>query len=598
MPNKKFPVTELDFDQIKTGLREYLKSQEQFKDYDFEGSNLSVMLDILSYNTFQNAFYTNMAVSEMFLDSAQIKNSVVSHAKELNYLPQSKSSARALIDVSFNVNDNPSFIIIPEKTKFTAKCGDRSYTFSNDRSVTVFPTIVDGVRKYIFRGLPVYEGTYITERFTVSEDFQKYTLLNSDLDLNSIRVFVDDSDETREYVFAPDLYGLNPDSRVFFIEPYLDNQYQIFFGNDRFGIEPNINSIIRIEYRITAGDKANGITSFTAPNDISGYPTTVLLRSASRGGSEEESLESIRYFAPKSIQIQERAITERDFEVLLKRRFPEIRSVAVYGGEKMIPPQYGRVFVSIDLVDTTPISVESRNRYRTFLKERCGVNIEPFIRNAKYVYYEVTANVEFDSVRYNKSEGVIRQAVRQSILDFSEKNLQQFKKPLKKSRLSESIINSDESILSTNLYLRSVLDIIPESINRIPNSVINLGKRILIHPPRSNPTIREGIETYPIGVISTTFIFRGKSSFLRDDGRGTINIVTRDSNRVETLVFNAGTVDYDLGIINIDSFRIDDFVGDKIKLYVTGLNQDIPAVLDRIGIIRDEDIRIRVTPVE
>jgi hypothetical protein len=587
---KRFPITELDFDQIKSSLKTYLKGQDRFKDYDYEGSNLNVLLDVLSYNTYQNNFYNNMAISEMFLDSAQLRDSIVSHAKELNYLPRSKTSARAVVDVGFNVFGNPSFITIPEKTEFIAKCGNETYKFYNERSATVFPS----ENGYVIRSLDIYEGQYLTEIFEVEDrPSQRYVISNRDIDLNSIRVRVRTGDDVEEFLYAADLFGLKTDSKVFFIQPHIGDRYELFFGRDVFGVEPETNSIIEVEYRITSGAKGNGITSYTIEGTIAGFQPAVVLRSPSRGGADREDLKSIKYFAPKAIQIQDRAITESDFEILLKRRFPEIRNVSVFGGENTVPPQYGRVIVSIDLQGFDGITLDNRERYRIYLKERASLSIEPVIIPANYMYYEVDTTVNFNVKDTNKSAADIREIVRQTVLGFSNTNLSGFRKSLRTTKMTAAIDSSDESIVSNLTQVRGIIEISP-GLGFEENFTLRFNNRLLAHPPRSNPSLAEGRINIPVAIISSTFVYDGFNAFIRDNGRGTLQIITRDENRVDVLLGNAGSVNYQTGDVNITGFRVDGYSGPAIKIYATAVDRDFNAPVDRITSIREEDLKITI----
>lgn len=589
--NRKFPVTELDFEQVKTGLKNYLKGQEQFKDYNFEGSNMNVLLDILSYNTFQNNFYNNMAISEMFLDSAQLRESVVSHAKELNYLPRSKTSARAVVDLFLNTFGNPSFVTIPEKTKFSAICGNETYTFFNERSATVFP---NRNGEYILQGLEIFEGRYVTEFFEPSlSPSNRYIISNSDIDVNSIRVKILENDEEEEFLYAADLYNLNENSKVFFIQPYVGDRYEIIFGQNVFGVEPSVGSTIEVDYRVTSGEDGNGITSFQLQDTIEGFQVNTVLRTPSRGGTDREELKSIKYFAPKSIQIQERAITETDFEILLKRRFPEVKNVTVFGGETTNPPQYGRVIVAVDLQGFDGITIETRERYRQYLKDRCSVSIEPVVVPAEYMYYDIETTVNYNIRNTNKSSSDILRLVRDAILNFSETNLEEFRKSLRTTKLTAFIDSADESILSNLTQVRGIIEISPAFRSR-ENFNLRFNNRLLAHPPRTDSTIREGGVNFPVAVISSPFLFQGVNSLLRDNGRGDLQIVTRDENKLEILSANVGTVNYQTGDVSIKGLRVDSYIGDSIKIFATPLKRDFNAPPNRITSIRSEDIRINV----
>lgn len=586
--SNRFPVTDLDFNQIKEGLIEYLKGQEQFKDYNFEGSNLNVLLDILSYNTFQNNFYNNMAISEMFLDSAQLRESVVSHSKELNYLPRSKTSAKAIVDITLNTFGNPPFVVIPEKTKFVAICGNETYSFFNQKSETVFPS--NGT--YTFSGLEIYEGQYITERFTPSNSLtQKYLISNEDIDLNSVRVKVIENDFTKEYVYSSDLYGLKDSSEVFFIQPYVGERYEIFFGQDIFGVEPKVGSVIEVEYRIASGSVSNGITSYEIQDNIQGYGATVTLRTASRGGSEREDLSSIKYFAPKSIQVQERAVTVKDYEVLMKRRFPEVKTVAVYGGETLSPPQYGRVVISVALQDFSNISFTKREEYRTFLKERCSLTIEPIIVPSEFAYFDISTRVTYNRSNTSKSVSDIQKTVQEAVLNFSNENLGDFKKTLRFSKLEAAIDDSDDNILSNETIVKLVIEIQPVP-SFTENFTIEFGNRLFV--PSVSSLSSTNIQTQDAGLISSAFTFRNKNAYLRDNGQGSIDIITNAGQDITYLRRNAGTINYTTGTVKINSLEIDGYIGDSIKLFAKPFSKDVISPKERVSLIRSQDITISV----
>jgi hypothetical protein len=589
--NKKFPVTELDFDQIKTGLKEYLKGQDQFKDYNFEGSNMSVLLDILSYNTFQNNFYTNMAISEMFLDSAQLRDSIVSHAKELNYLPKSKTSAKAIIDLTLNTFGNPSFVTVPAKTKFNAVCGNDTYTFYTERSETIFPS--NGV--YAFRNLEIFEGEYVTEQFQPSlSPSNRYLLSNEDIDVNSIRVRIIENDFIEEYVYAPDLYSLSELSKVFFIQPYVGNRYEIFFGRDVFGIEPPVGSIIEVEYRITAGAEANGITSYEVDSNIQGFQAIATLKVPSRGGSDREDLNSIKYFAPKSIQVQERAITVKDYEILLKRNFPEIKTVAVYGGETLTPPQYGRVLTSVALQDFSTISFDKREEYRKYLKERCSLTVEPIVVPAEFAYYNINTRVNYNVTNTDKSKSDIRKAVQEAILEYSNDNLGDFKRTLRFSKLKTAIDDADENIVSNETDVNLIIEIQPVP-GFAENFVLEFENRLFVQKDLAR--LSESIDTVDTAIISTAFTYKNRTAFLRDNGLGTLEIITRFGSEVVVLERNVGTVDYQTGLVRLNNFEVQSYIGSAVKIFAKTFARDIVSPKERVSLIRDQDIQISITGI-
>lgn len=600
MSNIQF--TDLDFDRIKIALRRYLEGQSKFKDYDFEGSNMSVLLDVLAYNTFQNNFYTNMAISEMFLDSAQLKDSVISHAKELNYLPSSRKSSRVYLDVTLNVTDEAPVVTIPRNTRFLAQCGTTTYNFITEEAVDVFP--VEGIWKYM--GLPVFEGTAKTEVYRVTNDTSiKFVVNDPNVDLNSLRVTVRtnanaDSAAT-EYLFKRNLFGVSANDPVFYVQPYPGDRYEVVFGQNAFGNQPINGNVIVLEYRSTSGEEANGANLFTTSSLISGYSAIVQTTrdstgrlTRSEGGAERETLESIKYFAPKSIQIQDRAVTENDYEIILRNRFPEIQAVSVYGGEELDPPRYGRVVIAVDVNNANGVSDSNKVKYENYLRERCPIGIEPIVISPNFLFLSVSSKVNYNVNQTNKTTSDIRTAVRSAISNYSVENLSDFKVTFRYSKFSTAIDNADASILSN---LTEVLGIIPLSplVGETINTVINFRNELYLDPPL---TTDEVIATHQPAVRSSVFTYNGTPNcYMRDDGTGVLQVIRNNNDTFIYLNRNVGTVDYTTGRIVIRNLKVDSYTGSEIKLFCKPRNRDIIAPKDRIITIREEDISVEVTGV-
>lgn len=586
-------ITKLDFDQIKSDLKTYLKGQDQFKDYDFEGSNMSVLLDILAYNTYQNNFYTNMAMSEMFLDSAQLRDSVISHAKALNYLPRSKASSVAKINIKLAVSAPfPSNIVIPAKTKFTAKCGTGTYNFYNSDAV-----IVNNINNtFIYNNLPVYEGIYITEVYNVvNNPDQRFILSNIDVDTSSIRVTVKQtSSDTTGTVYLPkiDIFDVKATDPVFYIQPYFDDKYEITFGKNIFGKSPSVGNVVLIEYRVTKGAESNGITSITASGNISGYTATVTLAATSSGGSDAEDIESIKYFAPKSIQTQDRAVTKSDYEILLKNKFPEIQAVAVYGGEEQNPPQYGRVIVAVDVKNAYGLSNADKNKYYNYIKDKAALGIEPIIEAAQFMYINIVSNIYYNINATDQSPDAIKNLVANTITSYSTNNLSDFKKTFRYSNFITAIDNADPSIISNDTYALAICAINP-TLN-VNNGFKLEFKNALVndHPL----TVGEIITNHIPAIRSSAFTYnKNPSAFIQDNGRGVLQILTITGNN-EFIYLNAdvGTVNYASGEVIIKSLNVSSYSGSDIRIYAKTFAKDIVPPNNRIITIRPEDVNINV----
>jgi len=585
------PITELDFFAAKNDLKNYLKAQSQFKDYDFNGSNMNVLLDVLAYNTYMNNFYTNMAYSEMFLDTAQTRQSVISHAKELNYLPRSCVSAAAKIQIDFSTGvTDPSFITVPKNTKFTGRNKNNRYTFSTDRSYTV--TQIDGI--YCISDVSIYEGVLVTEYYTVTgSSTQRFILNNTDVDTGSISVAVrlssaNNSAKT-EYTSRENIFGVTDVDPVFYIQPTDSNSYEITFGKNTFGKQPVVNNVVEVSYRISSKAAPNGIRTFTSEN-IAGYPVTITTIARADGGADRETEESIKFFAPKSIQIQDRAVTENDYEILLKNKFPEIQAISVYGGEELTPPRYGRVVVAVDVQNAEGVSENNKNKYYTFLKERCPIGIEPIVMSPEFMFLNVDVKVYYNTKTTTASEGDILLAVKNAILAYSNNNLSDFRKTFRFSKLGYQIDRANANILSNDTEVLAIIPINPV-LNTTSSYVLNFKNSLILDHPL---TAGEILADHKPAIKSSQFTYNGRTAFIQDDGKGVLQIIRSTTTGFVYLNRNIGSVNYATGRVVITNLSVSAYTGSDLKIYGRTLSKDIAAPKDRIITIRESDINISV----
>ena len=585
------PFTNLDFQDVRNKLKAYLQGQEQFKDYNFEGSNMAVLLDILAYNTFQNNFYSNMAISEMFLDSAQFRDSIISHAKELNYLPRSRRSPSAQVNFELFPTDNPASIAIPTKTEWTARCGLQTFTFTNRESYLVTPS--NG--RYLLSDINLYEGKWVEEFIEVTgSEGERFVISNDKIDTLSLRVFVRANSESTteiEYTFRDSLYDVTAGDYVYYLQPYRDDGYEIYFGRDNFGVEPIAGNVIRIEYQVTTGAEANDISAMSITNKLNNYESSTSVIERTFGGDERESLNSIKYYAPKSIQIQNRAVTEKDYEILLTNSFPEIRSVSVYGGEKLFPPQFGRVIIAIDTEQTQGVSEIQRDRYLNYLSDKSAIAIEPVIVNAKFMHLEINSTVYFNKNFTNKSAPDIEQIVRNAITQYSFNNLERFGKNFRISRLSRTIDDADTNILSNDTSVRSIIRIKPRR-NVSSYFVLQFSNEL-----EADVTYTDAqISSYEPCIVTSVFTYGNQTVYIQDNGSGALDIVRRsdDNTRVIIVERNVGSVNYQTGDVILRYITIQDYIGDSIQVFARNKNRNITAPVDRIVSIDPGNVKVNV----
>jgi len=572
--NSSISLASLDFDTLKANLKNFLRSQSAFKDYDYDGSNMNVLLDVMSYNTFMNAFYLNMTASEMFLDSAQLRSSVVSHAKMLNYTPRSVRSSKSVIDLTIPTS-NASTFTIPKGTSFTGKNTSGNYTFTVDKTLT----LLSGNNTFTAKNLNIYEGSYSQDTFVVdyNNDSQKFTLLDAAIDTNSLVVVVSENDGqyTSEYIQVKSLYDLDAYSEVYFLQSDIDGRYQILFGDGIFGRKPLNGAVITAEYRTSAGMLANGIDTFTIEVDLSGLnntriqsgqTTTTVEISAS--GAAAESTESIRYNAPRYFQTQERVVTTQDYINLILANFPDIESVNAYGGETISglgDVEYGKVYVSCSTYAGTTITESRKKDLIIFLQPRASLGITPVIIDPEFVYITLLCKVHVDYNQTGFTPYQMQTLVTDTISAFNSDNLMVFGNNFRMSNLTSAIDYADVSILSneTSVYMYK------KFIELSETNAISL--KVDFHLNSLTPAT----------IISNEFKSGGKTYIYTDYIDG-INNSTGKLFRLEKTTtssianyITAGSVDYYNGVININSYVYDAVPTGGLRIFAVPVDKDI-----------------------
>jgi len=581
------PVQNLDFFETKSALKTYLSNQDRFADYDFEGSNMNVLLDLLAYNTFYNNYYYNMAISEMFLDSAQERNSLVSHAKELNYMPRSRRSAKATVTFNITATQSGNFFVIPKDTKVNGKCGNTTFTFIADKAYTAVSNEVAtnplGPRVYTATGVEVYQGRLMTETLDISDT----TLSNEMIDSSSLYVEVNNE----EYVYKTDIFGITATDKVFYLQPEEDNKYSIQFGQDKFGKQPTAGDTITAKYRITSGPDANGVTSMTSNGIAGAGSVNVTVTSPSAGGLLTETSESIRMFAPKALQVQERAVTKRDYEILLRSRFPNIEAISVYGGDEVEPPQFGKVIISVDVTGGEGAADFEIASFSDYLKDKTPLTIEPVFVPAKFLFIDTVVDVVFDPNITTKSASQIRSEVMAALTSYSTTNLSDFNKTLRQSRLAAALDSVDNSIISSSIFASPIIQVVP-ILSTVQNPAFSY-ETALVQPYAYDATT--GLSGFTPAVRTSKLTIEGTLVSLQDDGAGKMMAVTASSADVSVFKRNVGTINYSTGAIKLSNLIVDSYEGGAIKFIANSVAKDVKAPKDRIITIRGEDITVNVT---
>lgn len=594
MANTNIELVGLDFASLKSNLKTFLKNNTQFKDLDYEGSNINVLLDVLAYNTYLNAFYTNMVASEMFLDTAQLRDSIVSHAKELNYVPRSFSSSRASVTVAITPTSSVPSISVPIYTSFTARVGSNSYTFSTAEAHVISQSN-NGVYSLT---TDIFEGNIITDSFVVNSGTtrQRYVLSSSTIDVSSIAVTVyeDSGQTTHTYTRATKLLGVTDQSKVFFVQAAENQQYEIVFGDDVFGRKPKDGATVVAKYRACSGELPNGAAVFVSDGLIDSHANiSITTLQTATGGAVAESNESVRFNAPRAFQAQDRAVTSSDYETLLSANFTDIQAISVYGGEELTPPQYGRVFISVDLenMDGAP---EGRKRvFYDFIKDKTPLTIEPVFIDPEFMYLKINSTVYYDVNTTTKTTADIQSNVRAAISTYQTNNLDNFKTTMYYSVLSRSIDNADQSIVGNDTEVLLAARINPP-LNSSQAFTINTRNRLA---QETGVKLTTDEAHYGHTITSSPVTYQGVSAIIVDDTLGKLYIAALQNNTIELLT-QIGTVDYETGLVTVSSLNISDYLGSYLEFRFRTETKNILCVQNTILTIDDVDVTVNVVGVK
>ena len=474
-------VTELDFDSIKTSLRTFLRQQTEFQDYDFEGAGLSVLLDILAYNTHYNAYYLNMIANEAFLDSASLRNSVVSHAKRVGYTPRSVRAPRAIVTVNVATSSaNAGSLTIPSGYSFSSSQLDGvSYKFVTIESNTTTTKVANN---FIFTNVPIYQGQLASYSYTNSfstNPKQIFTIPDANIDTTTLKVSVSQSSsntETAIYDLSTNALTVDSNSEVYYLQEGKGGEYEIYFGDDVLGKKIPDGGIISIEYLITDSAASNKANSFVSSVSIGGF-STIYVNSilAAAGGTQRESVDSIKFAAPLSLLSQNRAVTKNDYIKLILQNYPSFEAVNVWGGEENDPPVYGKVFISakpklgFEISDTEKDFVKN-----TILKPISVLTITPEIVDIDYNYLKIEANVFYNKSKMSLNDSELKAALKTVIQNYTDTNLNQFNSYFRFSGLETTIDDFNRAIISNEVTLFVAKKFRPDLINS-DNYILDYG---------------------------------------------------------------------------------------------------------------------------
>lgn len=567
--NANFSLSSIDPDTLKQSLIEFLQSQPQYKDYNYGGSNMNALLDLLSRNSFLNSFLVNMGFAEAHLDSAQLRDSVVSRAKELSYIPSSITSSSATINLQVTTSSGNT-LELPLGTQFSSLNSNGSYQFTTNQNYLQASS--NGT--FQFSNLNIYEGTYTKDLFTVDNSIENqiFTLSNPSIDISSLSILVSENQgsENNYFVEASDLYGLSGNSQVYYLQGTSNNQYQFYFGDGVLGYEPLNGASVVASYRVSYGPLADGCSTFTLNYNLGQFNGTVITNSVintlsnSFNGGFAESTDSIKFNAPKAWQAQDRAVTAPDYKTLVMKKFPEVGDIHVYSGN--VTPNgvfFGTVFMALVSPSGNPLTQINKAAIVSFLSNCNIFPIQVTPVDANVLYIEINSIVHVNTSITSQPLNYYESLVANTIANFSNTNLEQFNHPFRLSNLSDAIDNTDPAIISNETRF---------NVKRLFDININVPTTVLL-----------SFDNYITSVKSSSFIVNGLTSFITSSypntniANGTLAIIQVNSNNNVVSTNTVGNIIYNTGTISIPSLNINQFLNSTTGLSFTAsmANDDI-----------------------
>lgn len=581
----KLEISELDFDGIKSNLKTFLSQQDEFTDYDFEGSGMSVLLDVLAYNTHYLGYNANMLANEMYLDSADLRSSVVSLAKQVGYTPTSCTSSTATIDVLVN-NASGASLTMSRGTKFTTTVDGQSYSFVNNADVSITPT--DGV--YKFSNLTVYEGSYLNYKYTVntSDIDQRFIVPNDSVDTTTLTVKIQESSSdatTNTYTLATGITELDATSKVYFLQEVEGGRFEVYFGDGVLGKAVADGNIVILDYINCNRDAPNGATTFSLSGTIGGFSSaTVTTVSNASGGTGLESINSIKYNAPRDYTAQDRAVTTEDYKTLVKSLYANAQAVQVYGGEDAATPDYGKVYISIKAKSGSNLTTATKDSIVTSLKKYAVASVTPVIIDPETTYITLVVNFKYNSGITTKDVTTLQTNVLTKIASYNNDTLEDFAGMFRYSKLVEAVNDADTSILSNITTVRMYKYFTP---------TLNSGLKYTLSYNNALYNPHSGHNSSGGGVISSTgFKVNNDSSanehFLDDDGAGNLRLYYLSGTARVYTDATYGTVNYTTGEVVLTSAHItsisniDGATSTQIRVFATPSSNDIVPVRNQV----------------
>lgn len=582
---KRIKVNELDFDAIKSNLKEFLRGQEQFQDYDFDGSSFSILLDLLAYNTHYHGIYTNLAVNEMFLDSASKRSSAVSLAKMLGYTPTSAACSKAYVNATITAPTyNPDVVTLPAGQPFLTSIDGVAYTFYNTSDVT---TVAAG-GFYTFSNVELIEGTPLIYSYYIANG-QKYVIPNKNVDLTTLKVKLRDTATDDSYIVfakAESMTSLDSTTKAYFIKELDDGLYEIYFGDGIVGYKPVDGNYLTLEYFVSSLEAPNGANTFSySGSSILGSGLTVVASAAAYGGSSPETIESIKYNAPRLYAAQNRAVTTEDYKSLIYKGFPQAESVVVWGGEDNDPPIYGKTFICVKPIDTNKLTQAQKDFIKNnIIAPKSIVSITPEFIDPEYFNVQIDVTAYYNAKISDKTPSQLETIIRESIYAYDDENLKKFDGIFRYSQIVGLIDDSDQAIVNNTTKISVRREFTPR-YNKSSEYKLNM----------ISPIYRS---TIPAESVMTTGFYIPNSAnvhYIDDDGIGNLRLFYLDANQNKNIVDSTiGTVNYSTGTLVVRNLTITSMADAKFEFILKPESYDVVTAYNQIVQVARDYLNVNV----
>ena len=592
----KLQVSELDYIGIKSNLIAFLKSQSEFSNFDFAGSGLDVIMDLLSYNTYYNSFYLNMLANEMFLDTAELRNSVVAKAKQIGYTPRSVQGTKAIVSLDIVPNDSATTMIVEKDKRFSSTINDQKYIFTTADS---YAGILDATGKFTINDVQLNQGVRITHKYKVdyNNKEQQFILPNSNTDVTTLSVVVKSSPsstETHTYQLISDTVKVTPTSNVYFLYESFENKFEVQFGDNKVGYRPADGSQVLLAANISDGAATNKATTFRAVDPIGGYANvSIETTTAGYGGAGRETIAEIKYNAPKLYETQNRCVTLNDYKRVVEKEWVNAESVTCWGGEQNDPPRYGKAYIAVKPKSGLFLTTKDKEVIKKeILATKNMVSVTPEIVAPDYLYIAILANVRFDPNKTIQSPQQIGERIVATCLDYNNSELGKFDLRFRYSRMTTLIDNSDPAILNNQT-----------TVLLFKRLVVELGQAFNYSQNFSNQ-IKFPYKGYKGALRSSKFEYINENTnvleqnTLLNDADGILQVVKEEAGAVAIVNSNVGTIDYETGKMTLVGFipnSVEKVVNNNtIEIYVETNVQDVTPIREQVIIINKKDVTVNM----